>query len=804
MKIRPLLLALAVALAAAGGASGQLVMGEVVEAETGAPIAGAFVRLLGVDGAGRAAFLTGPDGRYQVQAPAAGEYTLQVERIGYEAVSVGPLQVEAPGVTRQTIRVNQQAIELAGLVVATEARRCSLEDGNAGSTQVVWSQVRTALDAASWTSRQRGLSFRIQQRQRRLSPGDGTVLDEERRTIPALGGNSVRSLPAAELAESGYVRTADDGSFEYFGPDAEVVLSPAFLDGHCFGLRRGEGETAGMIGLEFVPAGTPDRPDVSGVAWVDEASSRLVFLEFSYQGLPYEVGTELAGGEVHYEELPDGRWIVRDWFIRAPAIRVVQSDDRLQSRERAMVGEVYETGAEVVELRGRDFEWSQDLPVVELRGSVVDSTAAAPLAGAEVRIAGRGWRATTDARGAFSLSNLPPGRYRAVFDHPRLDSLGLPPQQRELELVAPETTVELALPSTWTLLARGCPEEGGTVVGVVQGSDGSRPPLVARIEARGPAGETLATATTTAAGEYRLCGLPAGPVTLRAGVGPLSSATAVVAVSGDVYAVGELVLDTRALMGTEIGRRIGGTVRDQSNGRPVTSATVDARDPDGAVLESTLTDSEGRFALSVDPDAAREVRVHIESLGYGTLVSEPIALDRPSYRLEVELSPEAYQVEGVVVSVAARSLVLDRVGFYQREERITGRFLEREELDLDRYTRVSDALMRVPGLQQVDMASQTGSTTERYLQFRGARAGGGRNACLPAIYVDGGIVRFPRLLGGSAIGQMDAGGDVRTLDDIIGAFDVEAIELYDGPSSGPPEFVQSSPPCGSIVIWTRR
>ena len=236
----------------------------------------------------------------------------------------------------------------------------------------------------------------------------------------------------------------------------------------------------------------------------------------------------------------------------------------------------------------------------------------------------------------------------------------------------------------------------------------------------------------------------------------------------------------------------------------MTSATVEARDQEGTVLETTLTDSEGRFAVTVDPDAAREVTVRIESLGYGTLTSEPISLDRPSYRLEVELSPEAYEVEGVVVTVEARSLVLDRVGFYQREERITGRFLEREELDLDRYTRVSDALLRVPGLQQVDMASQTGSTTERYLQFRGARSGGGPNACLPAIYVDGGIVRFPRLLGGSAVAQMDVGGDVRTLDDIIGAFDVEAIELYDGPSSGPPEFVQSSPPCGSIVIWTRR
>ncbi|HSM04247.1 MAG TPA: carboxypeptidase regulatory-like domain-containing protein [Longimicrobiales bacterium] len=327
MSPRLLVLALGVLLLPGRGASGQLVTGEVLEAETGAPVAGAFDRLMGAGGASRATFLTGPDGRYQVQAPTAGEYSLRVERIGYEAVTVGPLNVESPRVTRQTIRVNQQAIELEGLVVATAGRRCDLDEGSSGATQVVWDQVRTALDAASWTSRQRGLSFRIRHRQSRLSPGDGTVIDENRSTVTALGGNSVRSLPAEVPAAEGYVRTLEDGSFEDFGPDAEVVLSRPFLDAHCFGLRRGEGDTEGMIGLEFEPAGTPERSDVSGVAWLDEATSRLVFLEFHYEGLPYDVGTEHAGGEVHYEELPDGRWIVRDWVIRAFDVEAIELYD---------------------------------------------------------------------------------------------------------------------------------------------------------------------------------------------------------------------------------------------------------------------------------------------------------------------------------------------------------------------------------------------------------------------------------------------------------------------------------------------
>ncbi|HSG46749.1 MAG TPA: hypothetical protein VLA43_02925, partial [Longimicrobiales bacterium] len=99
----------------------------------------------------------------------------------------------------------------------------------------------------------------------------------------------------------------------------------------------------------------------------------------------------------------------------------------------------------------------------------------------------------------------------------------------------------------------------------------------------------------------------------------------------------------------------------------------------------------------------------------------------------------------------------------------------------------------------LDTATITLDTTRRYITFRGAGAGG-RNACLPAVYVDGAVVRFPRLLGVGA--TVDDG--YPTLDEIVRAYDIEAVELYDSPSEGPAEFVQTQPPCGSIVIWTVR
>ena len=815
------LVALVAALLLLGGGleplAAQLVTGAIVEAETGIPVAGAFVRIEGVRPGANTSFLTAEDGRYQVQAGEVASVSLVVERIGYERLVVGPIEVEYPGVTRREIQVSQTAIELAGLTVESDARRCSLDEEEGGGTQVVWSQVRTALNASSWTGRRRGLSFQIMQRQRRLDPGDGTVLDETRQRVPALAGNSVRSLPVTDLVENGYVRTTDEGNFEYFAPDAEVVLSDEFLSQHCFGLRRGEGPTEGMIGLVFEPVPDRELPDVSGVAWVDEATSRLDFLEFGYTGLPYDVGTEFAGGLVYYEELPDGRWIVRDWAIRAPAIRIVQSDRRAAGRGRAMVEEIYETGAEVLSLTGDGFEWSQDLPAVELRGAVYDSIRGEPLSGATVRIAGRGWRATTDADGTFALSNLAPGRYRAILEHPRLDSLGLPPLAQALELEGERTEVRLAIPSRWTLLARGCEGEGGIAVGRVRSPDGSAPPIPVRIVAVGSDGGEAATGTSTDEGDFRLCGLPLDAVLLRAelaasisaaGPGARDSVAVEVPVKG--YAFGELTVSVPTAVARRaagsVGRSLTGVVTDASNGSAVGSADVEVLDEAGAVVETTITDAEGRWGVSLDPDEVgdAEVRVRVGSLGFGTALTDPIPTSRSAYRLLVELPPDALEVEGVTVSVEARSLTLDRVGFYQREERISGRFFERQELALDSHSRMSDALLRVAGLQQVDMASQTGNTTRRYLRFRGARASGGRNACLPAIYVDGVILRYPKILGqGTPNAQMGTGDDYRSLDEIVAAFDVEAIELYDGPSSGPPEFTQATPPCGSMVVWTQ-
>jgi hypothetical protein len=92
------------------------------------------------------------------------------------------------------------------------------------------------------------------------------------------------------------------------------------------------------------------------------------------------------------------------------------------------------------------------------------------------------------------------------------------------------------------------------------------------------------------------------------------------------------------------------------------------------------------------------------------------------------------------------------------------------------------------------MASVTLDTTRRWLQFRSAGRTG-RNACFPAIYVDGALARK---------GWVSLGGapplDLPTLDDLVSPEDIEAMEVYE--TQVPVRFGGGGG-CGVVVIWRK-
>lgn len=53
----------------------------------------------------------------------------------------------------------------------------------------------------------------------------------------------------------------------FYAPDAEVLLSDAFLDSHCFSLREATVQGEARLGLTFEPVPGRTIPEVRGVLW---------------------------------------------------------------------------------------------------------------------------------------------------------------------------------------------------------------------------------------------------------------------------------------------------------------------------------------------------------------------------------------------------------------------------------------------------------------------------------------------------------------------------------------------------------
>jgi hypothetical protein len=211
-----------------------------------------------------------------------------------------------------------------------------------------------------------------------------------------------------------------------------------------------------------------------------------------------------------------------------------------------------------------------------------------------------------------------------------------------------------------------------------------------------------------------------------------------------------------------------GAVRD-SAGTPVVAAQVTAA---GQVV---IADSTGRFHFSALPIG--QLIVHTRRLGFQPSDVQIELVDGRLDSLVVELHALPLNLPGVTTS-AEEELRRRMPDFYRHKQSRNGRFFERRDIVASRVTRTSDLLRRLPGVR---IATDRNGRS----QLRMGRTGSGRD-CPPDFYVDN--VRTQGL----------------NVDDIPPA-DIEAMEVYNGPSGLPPEYNNrfGNPGCGTVVIWTR-
>ena len=192
--------------------------------------------------------------------------------------------------------------------------------------------------------------------------------------------------------------------------------------------------------------------------------------------------------------------------------------------------------------------------------------------------------------------------------------------------------------------------------------------------------------------------------------------------------------------------------------------------------KSVVTDSTGQFML--EGLYPKSYELVVRGIGYRAQVF-PARLDTIvalTFRIVMEQLPQ----DLVAVTVEAGLDSSRMRGFYARKRsQGAGRFVTRADIDAIQAHRLSEVLRRVPGV-----FIRSGSRGKlQAMSDRPAFQG----SCALRVFVEG--VPF----------QHDAFG----IDDWFVPEDVEAIEVYPGGASIPPQFGDIVDHCGAMVLWLR-
>ncbi len=795
-------------------ATAQGLLVRVSDAESGEPLQGAVVTALQAGAPGgrgvAASALSDAAGRARMPGLPPGIYGVRAEMIGYAtALREGAEATEGePAVV--SLSLSSRAIELEGLSVEGE-ERCRVRPEDGLRVAEVWDEVRKALEATRRTEEAGGYVYRVRQYARDVEERTGRVANQQSHARTLYTATPYRSRPAEQLVGEGFVQAAEDaqGGDLYFAPDAAVMLSDVFLDTHCVRLRTGEEERAGQVGLVFEPVSGRRLPDVAGTLWVDPQSWELEHLAYRYVNLDSRTALRDVGGDIAFQRLPDGTWIIPRWEIRMPWM-AIQPDGR--GGRRVYQHGIRQEGADVlsVQVQGGPVLLTAETATVE--GVVLEEVSGEPVGEALVALAGTDRETLTDADGRFRFAEVLPGRYELTVEHAASAGLGASPEPRPVE--AEEGVVQavtLRVPSELSAVARACreeapdrPAEAAALVGQVLDGGSGVPLEGAEVTVRwegwtvegggagtvqvGQAGEGV-RATTGPEGRYRVCAVPRDTrLTVTARWGPFETPGDELRIPG-----GQAVWNHDVAVGVGARTLVAGRVTGYQGGEVVAGAEVrltalgsDGDDGGGDGRPRVVTtDAEGAFRL---PDAqVGRYEVVVSSLGYQDVTDTVVAAGGRLNQVTVRLPEEALAIEGVTVEVEARLERLDRAGFYERRERGPGGvFLDREEIEDTPVSRPQELFRNRPGVQVRYTTGETGS-----------RAALTNGRCMPAVYVDGSLVRRAQSF------DEDPNRAVLYLDDLIPMDAIDGIEFFRDPAEIPVQYGGTGANCGVVLVWTR-
>jgi len=231
-----------------------------------------------------------------------------------------------------------------------------------------------------------------------------------------------------------------------------------------------------------------------------------------------------------------------------------------------------------------------------------------------------------------------------------------------------------------------------------------------------------------------------------------------------------------------------GRVVDDLSERPLQGARVLLLNRYNKTAGYAVTGDSGRFRFERSDYGI--YRLDIKAPGFEPAVTPLLWIleGRDFADLEVRLAPHAVllaPLEVVAMSALGTSPVLENM--MERRLHGFGYQITRQDIEERHPNNVSDMLAELPGVRMLMSGNRTGGRTIRMTR---SVAGPGGGDCPVQVWIDGMLAS-----------RSDE--DV-VIDDLVRPLDIEAIEVFRGLSSIPPEFLNAMARCGVVAIWTRR
>jgi hypothetical protein len=687
-RLLPLFLLIAgIALLPAGASSQQEVRGTVVEGGSDTPVQGAMVVLLEGE-VTLARGLTGADGTFRISVERPGRYELRVDRIGYLSTYTQPFDLPDGGTIVRTVESQVEAVVLSGISVEASGR-CELRPEEGRATAILWEEARKALETATWTSERGVYRFAWTRFRRELGPDARSVVSEERTVRSERLPQPFVSVDAEILARDGFLRDDGDG-LRYAAPDASVLLSDAFLDTHCFRVASGRDGDEELVGLRFEPVPGRSLPEVEGILWLGARTGRLRSLEYAYVNLPWDIGEHRAGGELFFEGLPNGTWIVHEWSIRMPRLVERRSGAGQLVGHEVLGYRVDGSVVNVVATVAGEIVDRQSQPGAVL-GIVADSLGQ-PAAGARVWIAGTDFVAETGRDGRFAFAGVGEGTWSVGATLPSLERVGHPGTFAEIGIERGSSgELRMELPSARTAALTRCeapsPDDPPTVLVGRVVDEAGRPVAGAAVRALWSAGMTQEGVglESDANGRFVVCGFPPSrSVRAWATMGARESRVVETSV---VSAPGVALIEVELATVASLAAAGPGTGADFATGKEtawLTSKGFPLR-ADFALLHQTQRDISGRGLESLERVFTQVSRLEARDQVTGRIEYRLHASDAWAADPESSSScPLELFLNGSLVRANLPALMVDA------SELARGAGADFRPLDLDRWLRPND------------------------------------------------------------------------------------------------------------------